>query len=1006
MGGHGIPDPKNVKAIANRQAQSSGETRFHHPYIAFVKDNTDLQRMGRMRVWIPDFSGEETDESQWHLVQYASPFAGATNIRETGENLNEGQTTYGFWFPPPDINNQVIIIFINGDPTRGVAIAALYDTLMNYMVPGLPGAKIQPRPGVEKYGIASEYNKSTPGVNPDQPLRPPFAMLQDQLEKQGLDNDFVRGINTSSARRAPSDSARPGGQSVSTEVFGIKTPKGYQFFFDETEDEDFFRIRTPRGAQIMLNDKHGNIYIITRDGNSWLEMSADGQIDLFSEANVSIHAKKDFNIRADENINFEAGKNIHMKALENDIRMEAKLDIHIKADRHIHGESVKDINLTSGANTLVLVGGSHNTLVRANIQESADGTISSSAGGSYNVTAGGTYAEDAEVIHMNSGAATVASPQTAKKAELPPVHELRDNIEVEESIDTIVPEHEPWKPHELPGNTLSDERGQANLQKPKSNFIDPRDAPATQLSLPGGGPGGGSPFEPANLLKPFTELPLSQALRAPSHVPFKQGNCTDVKPISQHTLSDTGARHMLQNTPYIPYAQTLSNSTRKTIGYGSPEQFGIDWFTRFPEGITEPEALSVAKSGFFNSTLNTKTLFGENDVNVSQQQFDSLVSLTHFGGAANISKYTNIPQSLSKGRLEETGISINQLVPQVSALSDMLNSPATLFNQCDYGTPISPTQLQSDGLRDAFNNYSDLSIAQKQQVAGVSAKTGDLNTLSAQNPQDAIVRQTAQAAQNDFAGFKKHEFYEASTVDPLDFEEIIVVDPTLDLFNLSPTLTSASGVTSLDAKVEEDLSGCDDLIEFEGDFPASFQLTENYSLADFTKTGSINGTLAVSKTAVVCNLRSLAENILEPMIASGIEKQNITIISALRNGKSNAPHFKGQSIDFRIDNIGVSLIDVAIYLEKNLTEVFDEAVLMNCNPLGAIHIMYVRENDEHKSIRKWKPALDKNVYLPIEENNQTYGGGWDSFESMKNNPGRSKNSEQCESPLDWALGVC
>src|ERR1051325_4548057 len=83
-------------------------------YIGFVKRNDDPQRMGRLRVWIPEMGGDPAKESSWVIVSYASPFAGATDytkIRPDSQTMDGSQKSYGWWGVPPDINNEVVVFF-------------------------------------------------------------------------------------------------------------------------------------------------------------------------------------------------------------------------------------------------------------------------------------------------------------------------------------------------------------------------------------------------------------------------------------------------------------------------------------------------------------------------------------------------------------------------------------------------------------------------------------------------------------------------------------------------------------------------------------------------------------------------------------------------------------------------------------------------------------------------------------------------------------------------------
>ena len=269
-------------------------------YIGFVKVADDVLRMGRLKVWIPELSGDPTDESGWFIVNYCSPFAGATNVYDNrNENTYTGtQKSYGMWFIPPDINNEVLCMFINGDPARGIWLGCMFQQNMNHMVPGIPGQETTPSTPV------AEYNKRVNNANLNSPTRPIYEPLAEGLLKQGLNEDIIRGVSDSGARRdEPANS-----------VYGILTPGGSQFVFDDSPSNAYIRLRTQSGAQIMINDTSGFIYLNSVDGKNWISMDATGKIDIYAQDDISIRSQGSVNIRGDLDVNIEAGRDINMRA--------------------------------------------------------------------------------------------------------------------------------------------------------------------------------------------------------------------------------------------------------------------------------------------------------------------------------------------------------------------------------------------------------------------------------------------------------------------------------------------------------------------------------------------------------------------------------------------------------------------------------------------------------------------------------------------------------------------
>lgn len=292
---------RTVNSPDNFSLASTGRnTLLDKIYLGFVKNVDDLQRMGRLKVWIPELGGDPNDESSWIIVSYCSPFAGASNFynNTNGPSYQDTQTSYGMWFVPPDLENQVIIAFINGDSAKGVWLGCLYQQYMNHMVPGIPGTDSTASAPV------AEYNKKVTLTDITKPKRPIYSPLSDQLDKQGLSKDPVRGVTTSGARR----------DDPSNEVYGILTPGGNQFVFDDNPVNKYIRLRTQSGAQILINDSTGCIYLNSVDGKNWVSLDATGKIDVYALDDITIRSQGSVNIRGDLDVNIEAGRDINMRA--------------------------------------------------------------------------------------------------------------------------------------------------------------------------------------------------------------------------------------------------------------------------------------------------------------------------------------------------------------------------------------------------------------------------------------------------------------------------------------------------------------------------------------------------------------------------------------------------------------------------------------------------------------------------------------------------------------------
>jgi Transglycosylase SLT domain/Type VI secretion system/phage-baseplate injector OB domain/Hemagglutinin repeat len=448
-------------------SSNANQIRYDGVYIGFVKDNTDIQKMGRLRVYIPLLGGDANNPQYWHTVSYCSPFAGASPVDQTvvnGKTMAQSQTSYGFWMIPPDRNNEVIVMFINGDPVRGIWMGCLYQQNMNHMVPGVAfDNSFQNTDVCVGLPPVVEYNKQDQAINVDNPIRPMFSPLNTAFANQGLQSDLQRGPTNASARRdAPS------------QVFGFISPRSHNIYIDDglidttvipntgggngpaysytqdTNADEYIRMRTRNGTQILINDTTGFVYINSRSGNSWAEISDQG-VDIFSQERVSVRAMQDVNVHADQNINMYSGGDIKMFAVGN-IRMQSGADISANSGGGLYATSTTDTNIVAGGNM--------------NLQATSDVNIKGNQ-----VTTSELFAPN---VHVNNCFANTSfgavmtpngSPQSPGSAVTAPTIPQTTFIDrtlvppcyppvANKTITTRTPTHEPWVNHPSgPANT-------------------------------------------------------------------------------------------------------------------------------------------------------------------------------------------------------------------------------------------------------------------------------------------------------------------------------------------------------------------------------------------------------------------------------------------------------------------------------------------------------------------------------------------------------------------------
>ena len=313
---------------------TSDSPRFHGVFVGIVKNTQDVQHMGRLQVYLPDWGGDEDNRNIWRTVSYCAPFGGSSPAMERFWERDIAEydytpTSYGFWAVPPDVGNKVLIMFINGDESRGIWIGVLYDNFMNFNVPGLAASDKHNNPNdkVHKFQNVTEYNKFNEAVtdplNP--PVRPYHKRQYERMSQTAQHEDPYRGWTTSSAQRE-----------TPSAVYGMSTPGpidplatnvgetfkrsgGHQFVMDDGDidgNNRLIRLRARGGAQLLIHDTLGFVYICNKMGTAWVELDKNGGVEVYSNNSISLRANTDINMRADRDFNLDIGRdlNVYMPA--------------------------------------------------------------------------------------------------------------------------------------------------------------------------------------------------------------------------------------------------------------------------------------------------------------------------------------------------------------------------------------------------------------------------------------------------------------------------------------------------------------------------------------------------------------------------------------------------------------------------------------------------------------------------------------------------------------------
>ena len=386
--------PDNYKNKGN----VSGFSNFEGLYIGKVIEIVDDRYEGYCYVEIigqqqlSSTTGNPEDRKNYVRCRRAMPYGGS--YQATDHTRSYGMSTH-----PPAPGTEVIVAFTT-ENQEGIILGVLADTGRNSSYPDNAASFVQG----EENSVAPTFDQGV-GKRQEKNTRPRHP-LAGALAKQGLQLDSVRGLSSSSARReSPSN------------VFGFNTPSGHSLVLDDgtvskserslSPDPDrqagnsnLVRLRSAGGAQMLFNDTAGIVYVINQAGNSWVQLSSDGKVDIYSQGDISMHTETDFNLHVGGDFNLDA-ECVNIKSRgECGTKFET-----VTGEFNLH--SAKDIKFTTDLN--------------------------------HHLVAKGTSRTTAPLIDLNGPAATSATKTTNNN--------ITVNKTVKQSITSRVPEAEPWGGH-------------------------------------------------------------------------------------------------------------------------------------------------------------------------------------------------------------------------------------------------------------------------------------------------------------------------------------------------------------------------------------------------------------------------------------------------------------------------------------------------------------------------------------------------------------------------------